>query len=194
MDVFREVRERVSAQDAARHYGLPFDRRGWALCPFHNDHHPSVSFKNGRFRCWACNEAGDSIDFAARLFNLSPMGAVDRLNHDFALGLPLHRKPNEAEKEEARHRLEVAEAHNAFEEWREEFINRLNAAYREGHLLLTGESDLEALTEQEAAAVRMHETFEYWADTLSYGTPEDQAAIYRERGEIAHWIEKALSA
>ena len=35
IDVFRECRERVSAQDVARHYGLTFDRKGWALCPFH---------------------------------------------------------------------------------------------------------------------------------------------------------------
>lgn len=47
-NIFREVRERVSAQDAARHYGLTFDRRGWALCPFHHDKHPSMSFRSGR--------------------------------------------------------------------------------------------------------------------------------------------------
>ena len=90
-DVFREVRERVSAQDAARHYGLTFDRRGWALCPFHNDKHPSMSFRNGRFRCWVCDVGGDSIDFTARLLGLDAMGAVERLNADFGLALPLHR-------------------------------------------------------------------------------------------------------
>ena len=192
-DVFREVRERVSAQDAARHYGLTFDRRGWALCPFHNDKHPSMSFRNGRFRCWVCDVGGDSIDFTARLLGLDAMGAVERLNADFGLALPLHRKPTQVEARAARRRLEVAEAHRAFEEWRSNFINRLNAAYREGHLLLKDDPDMEHLTEGQAVAIQMHETFEYWSDALSYGTPEEQAQIYRERGKIAGWIEKVLS-
>ena len=69
-DVFRECRERVSAQDAARRYGLEFDRRGWCKCPFHGDTHASMSFRDGRFRCWACNESGDSIDFTGKLLGL----------------------------------------------------------------------------------------------------------------------------
>ena len=193
-DVFREVRERVSAQDAARHYGLTFDRRGWALCPFHNDKHPSMSFHKGRFRCWVCDVGGDSIDFTARLLGLDAMGAVERLNADFGLALPLHRKPTQAEAKAARRRLEVAEAHRAFEAWRSDFINRLNAAFREGHLLLLHDGlDTDHLTEGQAIAIRMHETFEHWSDALSYGTPEEQAQIYRERGAIAKWIEKVLS-
>lgn len=191
IDVFREVREQVSAQDAARHYGLTFDRRGWALCPFHNDKHPSMSFHKGRFRCWVCDVGGDSIDFTARLLGLDAMGAVERLNADFGLALPLHRKPTQAEAKAARRRLEVAEAHRSFEEWRSDFINRLNAAYREGHLLL--KDSPEHLTEGQAVAIQMHETFEYWSDALSYGTPQDQAQIYRERGAIARWIDKVLN-
>ena len=33
-----------------------------------------------------------------------------------------------------------------------------------------------------------------WADTLADGTPEEQAQIYKERGQIARWIEKVLSS
>ena len=101
-DVFRECRERVSAQDVARHYGLTFDRKGWAVCPFHSDKHPSMSFRAGRFRCWACNASGDAIDFTGRLLGLA---AVERLNADFALSLPLHRKPTQAETQAARRRI-----------------------------------------------------------------------------------------
>lgn len=89
--------------------------------------------------------------------------------------------------------MEVAEAHRAFEEWRNDFINRLNAAYREGHLLLKDGPDMEHLTEGQTVAIQRHETFEYWSDSLSHGTPEEQAQIYKERGAIAKWIEKALS-
>lgn len=189
-DVFRECRERVSAQDAARHYGLTFDRRGWALCPFHNDTHPSMSFRNGRFHCWVCNVGGDSIDFTARLLGLDAMGSVERLNADFGLDLPLHRKPTQAEAKVARHRLEVSEAHRAFEAWRKAFISKLCAAYRVAHIALL---NADKPTEQEATAIRLQSCLEYWADTLDIGTPEEQAQIYTERGSIARWIEKVLS-
>lgn len=193
-DIFREVRERVSAQDAARHYGLTFDRRGWALCPFHADKHPSMSFHKGRFRCWVCDVGGDSIDLTARLLGLDAMGAVERLNADFALALPLHRKPTRAEAQQAHRRLEVAMAHNAFEEWRKSFISKLCAAYRVAHIALRDMEDLDKLTEREAMAIRWQACFEHWADTLEHGTPEEQAQIYRGRGEIAGWIEKVLSS
>lgn len=193
IDVFREVRERVTAQDAAQHYGLTFDRRGWARCPFHADKHPSMSFRNGRFRCWVCDVGGDSIDLTARLLGLDAMGAVERLNADFALALPLHRKPTQAEAQAARRRLEVARAHKEFEEWRKAFISKLYAAYRVAHIALRDMEDLDKLTGRETTAIRWQACFEYWADTLEHGTPEEQAQIYRERGKIAGWIEKVLS-
>lgn len=193
-DVFREVRERVSAEDAARHYGLAFDWRGWAVCPFHRDKHPSMSFRAGRFRCWACNASGDSIDFTGRLLGLEPMAAVERLNADFALALPLHRKPTPAEAQAARRRMEISRAHKEFEEWREAFIFKLCAAYRVAHVALRDMTDWDKLTEEEALAIRMQAQFEYWADALENGSPSDQAQIYRERGQIARWMQKVLSS
>lgn len=152
-----------------------------------------MSFRDGRFRCWACNASGDAIEFTGRLLGLAPMAAVERLNVDFSLSLPLHRKPTQAEAQTARRRLEIAEAHKAFEEWRSGFIHRLNAAFREGDLILKECQDLDKLTEREALAVRWQSRFEHWADALADGTPEEQAQIYRERGAIAKWIEKVLS-
>ena len=153
-DVFRECRERVSAQDAARHYGLTFDRKGWAVCPFHSDKHPSMSFRAGRFRCCACNASGDAIDFTGRLLGLEPMAAVERLNADFALSLPLHRKPTQAETQAARRRMEIARAHKEFEEWRKAFISKLCEAYRVAHIALRDMTDWDKLTEREALAIR----------------------------------------
>lgn len=192
-NAFQQVRERVTAEDAARHYGIAFDRRGWALCPFHNDRHASMSFRAGRFRCWACGENGDSIDFTGKLLGLEPLGAAERLNTDFALGLPLHRKPTEAENREARRRQEVAQAHKAFEAWRGESLRKLNAAVREGNLALKGMTNLDELSEREARAIRDRDALEYYADTLANGTPEDQAEIYRGRAGIDRWTDRILN-
>ena len=192
---FDTVRERVSALDAARSYGVEFDRRGEkARCPFHNDRHPSMTFKNGRFKCWSCGAHGSAIDLTSQLLGLAPLDAVKRLNDDFSLGLALDRKPTNAEKKVAQRRREIADAHKAFEEWQSDFIMKLCYAYREGHLLLQDFPGLDKLTDQQATALRMQATIEYWIEVLSDGTPREQAQIYREREGIGRWIEKVLSS
>ena len=37
------------------------------LCPFHNDHTPSLTFKKNKFKCWSCGESGDSISFVEKV-------------------------------------------------------------------------------------------------------------------------------
>jgi DNA primase len=34
-----------------------------ALCPFHDDQHPSMGIKNNYYRCFACGASGDVINF-----------------------------------------------------------------------------------------------------------------------------------
>ena len=42
-----------------------------ALCPFHDDHHASLSFsiRRNTFRCFACGAHGGTIDLAMRVLN-----------------------------------------------------------------------------------------------------------------------------
>ena len=60
------------------HYGM-------ALCPFHNDRHPSLYVADDHYYCFACGEHGDVIDFVGRLFQLSPYDAARKLMADFHL-------------------------------------------------------------------------------------------------------------
>ena len=53
-DRFAELRQQISAADAARAYGIFIGRNGMACCPFHSDRTPSCSFKNGFFHCFGC--------------------------------------------------------------------------------------------------------------------------------------------
>lgn len=165
------------------------------MCPFHRDKHPSMSFRDGRYHCWVCELQGDSVDFVGRLFGLEPMAAVEKLNTDFSLNLPLHRKPNQADMQAVRRRQEVAEAHRLFEEWREAFIFKLCAAFRVAHIALLGieaPEDLDKLTEAEVMAIHWQQAFEYWADTMTDGEPKEQMEIFRNRQVIEQRIEQIL--
>ena len=42
MNIFQEMRERVTARQVAERYGLKVRRNGMACCPFHKDKHPSM--------------------------------------------------------------------------------------------------------------------------------------------------------
>ena len=42
MNVFETVKTSVNTREAAARYGVEVNRHGKALCPFHNDRHPSL--------------------------------------------------------------------------------------------------------------------------------------------------------
>ena len=49
------------------------------LCPFHDDHNPSMGIKNNRYHCFACGEKGDVIEFVMKRECLNFVEAVKRL-------------------------------------------------------------------------------------------------------------------
>lgn len=177
-DLFQRCREAVSAEDAARMYGLMIDRSGRTLCPYHNDHHPSMSFHSGRFRCWSCGASGNAIDLTMKLLGVDALGAVRRLDADFHLGLPLDRPLSAAERAQADRREKVEDTRRRFEEWRSGMLRDLCAAFRVGHLALKSGRDL---TDTEALAVKWMAALEYWAETLGNTELPEQMAIFNDR-------------
>lgn len=186
-DPFEAVREQVTAQDAARHYGIAIDRHGKALCPFHNDHRPSMTFKGGRFRCWVCGASGDAVDLVRGLFGGTYMDSLKRLNRDFSLNLPLGGKSTPQQRAEAQERQRTKELHKKFEKWRENTINQLNSCIR-----VANTADWANLTPQEEEAIRQRERLEAMADTLSHGTPEEQMQLFKCRKRVELSISSIL--
>ena len=42
-------------------------KRHKALCPFHDDHTPSLTFKKNKFRCWSYGASGDAISLVMKV-------------------------------------------------------------------------------------------------------------------------------
>ena len=89
---FKAIKGLVTAREAAEHYGLTVNSRGMAVCPFHDDHNPSMKLDE-RFHCFGCGEDGDVIDFTAKYFNLSLREAAEKLLADFGNGVELPYTP-----------------------------------------------------------------------------------------------------
>lgn len=101
MNQFESVKAAVTLRHAAENYGLTVSRNGMTCCPFHKDRHPSMKLNENYFFCFGCGASGDVINFATRLFGLSPYAAAQKLETDFGIGaeheplpFPNHAKPS----------------------------------------------------------------------------------------------------
>ena len=88
MTLFEQVKECVTARQAAEHYGIKVKRNGMACCPFHKDRHPSMK-ADKIYHCFACGVGGDAIDFTARLFGISQYEAAKKMIEDFGLDIKI---------------------------------------------------------------------------------------------------------
>ena len=84
-NVFEMVKQSVTVREAAERYGIEVKRGGMACCPFHDDKNPSMKLNEEYFYCFGCGATGDVIDLTARLYNLSPKEAAEKLAQDFGL-------------------------------------------------------------------------------------------------------------
>ena len=92
-------------EDVAERLGLHVTRHK-SLCPFHDDHHASLTFctRRGTFRCFVCDAHGGPIDLVMRLLGKSFPEACRWLAHSTGNMLTEWHKPaaSAAGSEEAR--------------------------------------------------------------------------------------------
>lgn len=79
---YQQIRQEVNIEEVARWLGIHV-QNGKARCPFHNDQTPSLSFKEGRYKCFGCDASGDAIDLVAKLRHLSMVEAAQRIMEAF---------------------------------------------------------------------------------------------------------------
>ena len=185
VDRFAEIRARVPAIDAARRYGISINAQEKALCPFHNDKHPSMSFKNGRWRCFTCNAGGSSVDLVARLLDVDPMTAARRIDADFGLGLfndmPLTAKQKAELRSEIRQRKEQQETQDAFNSWAFDMKSKVEEAIRVGKDLKdSGRSPYE-MNRREFIAYDNYDYLVSVSDAISSGDEREIAILFANR-------------
>jgi DNA primase len=63
-----------------------------------------MSFNDKFYHCHKCGSGGDVIHFVQHIFGLPFPAALDKLNTDFNLGIPLDRRPTLREQRDAHKR------------------------------------------------------------------------------------------
>ena len=186
-NVFEAVKQSVSTREAAEFYGIKVSRTGMACCPFHDDKNPSMKVDQ-RFHCFGCGEDGDVIDFTAKLFNLSPKEAAEKLAQDFGLIYDSQAPPR---RRYVRQKTEAQQ----FREDRQRCYRVLSDYY---HLLKKWGIDHSPRTPEEEPHPRFVEAIqkktyvEYLLDLFLYESEEEQKAwIAEHTAEITH-LERRL--
>ena len=180
--VFEAVKQSVSVREAAQMYGIEVNRSGMACCPFHDDKNPSMKLNEEYFYCFGCGATGDVIDFTARLYNLSPKEAAEKLAQDFGLAYDSQAPPRR------RYVRRKSEAQK-FKEDRDHAF-RVLADYF--HLLSKWETDYTPKTPEENPHPRFMEAIQkkdyvgYLLDFFLENSPEEQKLwIAEHQSEIA---------
>ena len=181
--VFEAVKQSITVREAAQMYGIEVNRSGMACCPFHDDKNPSMKLNEEYFYCFGCGATGDVIDFTARLYNLSPKEAAEKLAQDFGLAYDSQAPPRR------RYVRRKSEAQK-FKEDRDHAF-RVLADYF--HLLRKWETDYTPKTPEENPHPRFMEAIQkkdyvgYLLDFFLEDTPDEQRLwIAEHQSEIAN--------
>ena len=180
-DIFNTIKNNVTTREAAEKYGIDIGRNGMCVCPFHNDHDPSMKVDK-RFHCFGCQADGDVINFTARLYQLSQRDAAIKLASDF--NIPVNKeehyvpKPSNSiliEKQIFNQQLSecfitLTNYYHQLQRWKEVYAPKVDGVEWDSRFI---------------EAIRNLEPIDYALDILLFGSDEDKRMIleeYQEKG------------
>ena len=193
MSIFSEVKEYLTARQAAEYYGLKVRRNGTACCPFHDDKHPSMKIDKN-YHCFACGVGGDVIDYTSRMFGLSQYDAALKLIEDFSLpadakgNVELSVREKEHIRREKAERERVTRIQERFEKWCSQTIDMLRNCILEiddVNRFLIGKPPDIIFSEDYAQMLHAEPLINYWLDILCMGdVSERQELFLKDRKKV----------
>ena len=174
MNLFEIVKYGVSCREAAELYGVEVNHYGMALCPFHNDRHPSLYVADDHYYCFACGEHGDVIDFTAKLFGLPLYEAAQKLAADFHL--TPDKPPSAAALSAKRIRTEAQQLREN-ERLCFSVLSDYARVLRSWKVQYAPQSPAEAPDERFEEACHKLDEAEYYLDILAFGDSYERAEV-----------------
>ncbi len=201
--LFKEIKTFVSVPDAARHYGIEANPNGMCRCPFHEDRHPSMKLYRDNYYCFGCGAHGDVIDLVGRLFGLTALQAVEKINGDFALNLQLNQTLSPAEKKnritKANEALRSEKIHRAFclaiRELRQLLVcckEKLDG-WKFSLAPKSMDVPLERWDDRFVTANIWGDYIDYLIDILDFGENDERFELFIHRKEVIEIAERLIS-
>lgn len=178
MRIFEIVKENVNLWEAAELYGIDVNRYSKALCPFHNDRHPSLYVADDHYYCFACGAHGDVIDFVSKLFQLSLYDAARKLAADFHLSpdkppsaAALHAKRTRTEAQQLRENERLCFS----------ILSDYAHVLRDWKVRYAPQSPAEAPDERFVEACHKLDEVEYYLDILTSGNSYERSEVIHQQ-------------
>lgn len=184
-----DVLSRISTKEGLEYYGVRFNAKGFAHCPFHDERTPSFHYnaRTDRYHCFSCGKGGNIIDFVSAYFHYDlpkELPAVlKKIDQDFQLGVEKQLSDQERNEFAAQQRdnkmLELAE-----KAWKNELSISYNSwcsIFRELSRFSADDEDLRVLL------VRLEDALEDFSGNLLRGWPPEDL-----NPSQMNWLEKAM--
>lgn len=181
MNIFAQIKNVLDITEVAENYGINVINGKYALCPFHNDTHPSMSFKGDICTCFVCNETFDCISLVSKLFHLTPIESIKKLNRDFGLNFAIGQPMN---KENIRQINAENELLQLFDKWEKkafiiltDYLHLLNH-WKQQYVPTKEEFMNNQISEKYVEACHKIDYIEYLTDVFLYGNYKDKVSFY----------------
>ena len=188
-NVFETVKQSITIREAAERYGIEVGRNSMACCPFHDDKNPSMKLNKDYFYCFGCGATGDVIGLTARLYNLSPKEAAEKLAQDFGLIYDSQAPPR---RNYVRQKTEAQK----FKESREHAF-RILADYfhllRKWETNYTPKTPVESMHPRFLEAVQQKDYIGYLLDSFLEDSPEEQKLWIAEHQSTIANLERRVN-
>ena len=118
VDYAELIKRMVQMQDVAERYtGEPI-RFNRMRCPIHHGKDRNLRIYPKSYYCWVCHAHGDVIQFVMSVLGLSFQDAMERINSDYTLGLPIGQEQTEADRKRLAELNRKIEEHRRLEDAR----------------------------------------------------------------------------
>ena len=188
-NVFETVKQSITIREAAERYGIEVGRNSMACCPFHDDKNPSMNLNKDYFYCFGCGATGDVIGLTARLYNLSPKEAAEKLAQDFGLIYDSQAPPR---RNYVRQKTEAQK----FKESRDHAF-RILADYfhllRKWETNYTPKTPVESMHPRFLEAVQQKDYIGYLLDSFLEDSPEEQKLWIAEHQSTIANLERRVN-
>ena len=188
-NVFETVKQSITIREAAERYGIEVGRNSMACCPFHDDKNPSMKLNKDYFYCFGCGATGDVIGLTARLYNLPPKEAAEKLAQDFGLIYDSQAPPR---RNYVRQKTEAQK----FKESRDHAF-RILADYfhllRKWETNYTPKTPVESMHPRFLEAVQQKDYIGYLLDSFLEDSPEEQKLWIAEHQSTIANLERRVN-
>ena len=93
IDIFDEIKARVSMPEVVKYYGFTPNSSGKILCPFHSEKTPSCKINEQSFKCFGCDIGGDIFDFVEKMENCNRSESLKIVKERFNCNIDNNYKP-----------------------------------------------------------------------------------------------------